>query len=927
MMQRNRDEIAWLRRRPKSSDFDKRSLQGRPTMVTMHRARSTEDRPNDKQVADANPNMRIKNIRLPLLLAILLPTLCMLCVALAAWGLYLRSEWSAAVQNAYSKSSTTVQGISTDLEGVFRDYKAVLAELSQRPAIKQMSKYNCDPILPQFFELHKELLGVTIRDVTGRLICSSLKNASTYLPEQLAALYRETIKLERFSVTGAIQAPPSTRWVAAMTYPVYGDDGAIAGLVLASIDLNYFGKRIFSSDLGDTIVSVMSADLSVVLRSRDAESWLGKTLPTWITDAFRNGASGNFMVNDLQGVSRVGSFATVPSVGWKVALGYPTAEVLEPYERAIFISAVVGSCGILAALLLALLLARSTTRPVSRLVRVAGDVAAGKFQSRTIPGGPAEIANVGNQFNRMLDSLQQLKLQEHEATQALSESEERFRLLAGATSDVIWDWDLDTNMVWWSESLETQFGHSLPSPYLSIEASFELIADEDRQRIRDSVTSFLLGEKTVWRVEYGFKRADGTTAQVVGSGLVIRDELGAAKRMLGSIVDNTERLALELRLQQAQKLEAVGQLTGGIAHDFNNLLTIILGKAEILTDTLPEGSEELRLASRILAAAERGAELTDRLLAFARRQPLKPMLVNPATVVAGLKELLGRSLGEQVQLQTQSSATWTTFADAGQLEAATLNLVLNARDAMPDGGTILIRASDEILGDGSALGIPIGEYVVISVSDTGTGMSQDTLSKAFEPFFTTKEVGYGSGLGLSMVHGFLKQSGGGAKISSALGKGTTVSMYFPRVVGEVSPVQQNSNQFAIGGGESILVVEDDTSVAEYVVNQLRRAGYSVRVAHSGKDALAEIRADSDIALLFTDVVMPGALNGLQLADEATKLVPDLRVLFMSGYEDNVLMESGRLKPDVDLLHKPFNRAALLRSVQRALVRTQVAAVA
>ncbi|MBR2655171.1 MAG: CHASE domain-containing protein [Loktanella sp.] len=380
----------------------------------------------------------------------------------------------------------------------------------------------------------------------------------------------------------------------------------------------------------------------------------------------------------------------------------------------------------------------------------------------------------------------------------------------------------------------------------------------------------------------------------------------------------------EVQLRQSQKLEAVGQLTGGVAHDFNNLLTVILGNAELLTEELGDRAHLRKLAEITANAAQRGSELTSRLLAFSRKQPLQPCILNISDQVQnGLELLLRRTLPESITLHiAHGENLWATEVDPGQLEAALLNIVLNARDAMQENGHIEIAISNATLDDTAVMNNPdlgAGDYVAITITDTGKGMSNDTLSRVFEPFFTTKDVGTGTGLGLSMVYGFVKQSGGHIAIASTPGKGTGVTLYFPRshdVV--VQRINGTASPRIAGGTETIMVVEDDALVREQVCANLAGLGYRVKQAENGPDAIRILQESDDIDLLFTDIILPGGMNGRALADAALELRPDLKVLFTSGYTEDTVIHHGRLDPQIELLSKPYRRSQLADKLRKVL---------
>jgi signal transduction histidine kinase/ActR/RegA family two-component response regulator len=387
--------------------------------------------------------------------------------------------------------------------------------------------------------------------------------------------------------------------------------------------------------------------------------------------------------------------------------------------------------------------------------------------------------------------------------------------------------------------------------------------------------------------------------------------------------------ATESQVRQAQKMEAVGQLTGGVAHDFNNILTVITGTIEILVDELKDRPQLASIARMIDSAATRGADLTQHLLAFARKQPLQPRSVDINALIVDSARLLKPTLGEHIEIEpVLDRKVAPALIDPSQLSTAILNLALNARDAMPHGGKLTLESRNVVLDENYARmnsEVDPGNYVMIAISDTGEGMAPDLLDKVFEPFFTTKEVGKGSGLGLSMVYGFVKQSNGHIKIYSEVGHGTTVKLYLPQAAGLVGAdrVTERGGE-PQRGGETILVVEDDPLVRQYVLTQIQSLGYSTLSASNGTEALAVIDSGKEIDLLFTDVIMPGSMNGRELAEAAIKRRPDMRVLYTSGYTENAIIHHGRLDAGVLLLAKPYRRSDLATLIRAALVAPMAA---
>ena len=396
---------------------------------------------------------------------------------------------------------------------------------------------------------------------------------------------------------------------------------------------------------------------------------------------------------------------------------------------------------------------------------------------------------------------------------------------------------------------------------------------------------------------------------------------------LAAIVKNRK---LEEQLRQAQRLEAVGQLIGGVAHDFNNLLTVIIGNADLLVGELHDDPEQRELAETTLSAAQSAADVTRRLLAFARRQPLEPRLTDVNALVTGMETLLRRSLGEHIEIElSRMAGLWPALVDAAQLEAAILNLAINGRDAMPSGGRLTIELANWTVDRETAerqLDFQPGPYVVVTVSDTGTGIDPAILEHVFDPFFTTKGIGRGTGLGLSMVFGFAKQSGGHVAIDSEVGRGTKLRIFLPRGIEGLDAATVGPVSNAAGGAETILLVEDDALVRHYAHDQLVALGYRVFVATNGPEALDVVRHRADVDLLFTDIVMPGGLNGRELASRARELRPGLAILFTSGYSEDAIVHDGRLDPGLLLLSKPYPRADLARSIRQALMAGSGSAV-
>jgi len=445
---------------------------------------------------------------------------------------------------------------------------------------------------------------------------------------------------------------------------------------------------------------------------------------------------------------------------------------------------------------------------------------------------------------------------------------------------------------------------------------------EDREKTQGEREHLFSGERTQ-RFENRLRHKDGSYRLLSWTAVPVPE----GQILYASARDITQQRQIEEQLRQSQKMEAVGKLTGGVAHDFNNLLQVIAGNLQLLQRDVAGNERGQRRVRTAIGSVERGARLAAQLLAFARRQPLAPVVIHLGRLVRGMDELLRRSLGEDIEVETViSGGLWNTSVDPNQLENVILNLAINARDAMHNTGKLTIEVSNAMLDDRYALVHPEvtpGQYVLLAVSDTGGGMTPEVMERAFEPFFTTKPEGRGTGLGLSMVYGFVKQSGGHVKIYSEIGHGTTLKIYLPRTFEAEMPLAEETMTGPIEGGhETILVVEDDAEVRATVVELLTELGYRVLKAPDGQSALAIIQSGLPVDLLFTDVVMPGPVRSPDLARQAKALLPDIEVLFTSGYTENAIVHGGRLDPGVHLLSKPHRREDLARKLRQLLDHRQ-----
>ncbi|MGY3639322.1 PAS domain S-box protein [Bradyrhizobium sp. Lot33] len=510
----------------------------------------------------------------------------------------------------------------------------------------------------------------------------------------------------------------------------------------------------------------------------------------------------------------------------------------------------------------------------------------------------------------------------------LRESEEQFRLLVQSVTDyAIFMLDASGHVASWNAGAQHIKGYA-PEEIIGRHFS-DFYTEADRAAGLPGIGLTTATQNGRWEHEGQRVRKDGSTfwAHVVID--AIRDEAGKLLGFAKVTRDITERREAEAALQAAQatmlrsqKLEAIGQLTGGVAHDFNNLLQVISGNLQLLSkDIAGNARAEMRVQSA-LAGVARGSKLASQLLAFARRQPLEPRVVNAGRLIKNMDEMLRRALGGEIEVETVvAGGLWNSLVDPDQLENAVLNLAINARDAMNGEGRLTIEASNAFLDDEYVrqhAELSAGQYVMIAVTDTGTGIPPDILERVYEPFFTTKTEDKGTGLGLAMVYGFLKQSGGHVKIYSEVGAGTTVKLYFPRAVASEDTLVGAPSGEVQGGQETILVVEDDDEVREVAVSMLTELGYRVVKARDAASALVVVDSGIPIDLIFTDVMMPGSLRSPDLARKTKERLPNVAVLFTSGYTQNAIVHGGRLDPGVELLAKPYTREALARKIRHVL---------
>ncbi len=683
----------------------------------------------------------------------------------------------------------------------------------------------------------------------------------------------------RLFISEPLQSRAGLGWIVVASRRIQDTHGEFAGLAAASIPIDYFLSFYSTLAIGvDGAITLRNRDGIVYARHPAGDKLVGQKTPNpGVISAVQSGQrKGDLLFSNVAGFrDRIISFRTVESFPFVVSVGIGRAEIVKRWSEGTIRYAIVTV--VLMGLVIVLL--AGVVHEVGR--RVAADTASRRSEQ--------EAASARRRLADAIDTLPWAILV-LDADNRIVVSSRRYGELFPLLADV-----------------------AVPgAPFADV--------------LRRIVTSGLVDdEKWAEKRSAMHRQGQHETELHFTDGrwfrLIVR--LTSDGGRVCALEDVTEAKRTQEVLVQAHKMEAVGQLTGGVAHDFNNLLTVILGNAGMLLEDVPADSSLNGAAQMIEDAALRGAELTQRLLAFSRQQPLEPGGVDLNRLVEGLQKMLKRTIGEDIDIRLALVDDLPlALADSGQLENAILNLAINARDAMPDGGCLTIETAGVFLDGDYARhesDVKPGPYVMVAVSDTGAGMSPEILSRVFEPFFTTKEVGKGSGLGLSMVYGFAKQSGGHVKIYSETGVGTTVKLYLPESQAVKKTQQAKASPEVVGGdGESILVVEDDADVRSYATSILRGLGYTVHEAEDGPSAVAKLAELKGLDLLFTDVILPRGMDGGQLAAQVWRSRPNLPVLYASGYTGSAILHQGRLKAGARLLNKPYRKADLASAVRTAL---------
>ena len=771
-------------------------------------------------------------------------------------------------------------------------------------------------------ELGARFRQVIVADTLGQIVGISEATPGMVRPNVAdRKFFRAALTSRGTGVGDVVMGRIKRQYTIGIGRAVLGPDGSPRGVVAVSTTLEQLRLLLIPANLPEGAVVTLIDEHGVVLaRSRDAKTWVGKDISALSTTRMTlEEREGVRELVGIDGVARLSGFASAVRVPWQVSVGIPNeialAQVNEQKSRALWM----GLASLLTSLGLAFILARRIAGPVIALTADANAFASGTLSRRSNVRADGELGQLAATFNRMAQALQR-------RSDELSVGERRYRTLFEALPMAMWVYDVDTlHFLAVNQAAIDRYGFSRDE-FLGMSLD-DIRPPADvpgfRAHVRDVVGVRMRNKG------YRHRAKSGEIMDVEISSDDLIDGNGTTRLVVA--IDVTERLRTEdaLRrsqeqLRQSQKMEAIGSLAGGIAHDFNNLLTGILGYCDLALGSIPEDTEASNDVREIRRAGMRAAELTHQLLAFSRRQMLKPVVFGLNAAVEGTEGILRRLISESITLELAlADPTPLVCADPAQVELVLLNLAVNARDAMPRGGRLILSTNRLTLEQDwpvSGGSLSAGDYALLSVADTGTGIAPEVRDRLFEPFFTTKERGQGTGLGLATVYGIVQQSGGGIDVATVPGQGSTFTVYFPIAAAEperVLPAARVHEVSARGAG-TVLLAEDDDAVRAIAQTTLERAGYRVLAAHDGASALALAESYAGpIHLLLTDVIMPG-LNGRELAKRLTLLRPGLPVLFVSGYTDNVLADHGLSSNETALLDKPFTPASLTTAVASLL---------
>ena len=880
-------------------------------------------------------------------------------IGIQAYNEYdLRSSENA---ETHRHALTLTRFAAAESDRIVGGVRNLLVALTNDSSIVGGDPLACKQSLSRLVAQYPEIASLTVFDPAGKPLCSDHA-----LPETLTVAgspyFLAALRSGAFAV-GNYDQSFGDRPVLPLALAYDGAPGRRGGVLVAGLSLDWLNDYFAAKGLEpDSAICLIDRNGVYLARLPRRASVGGRAAPDLLVHLQAEHDTTTEWTGHEDNVARILGIVPLKSApnGLWMGVGLPKSAAFASLNRGAERAGVLVTIDIVLALLAAWLIGRVVIgRPIGALLAAAQRWSRGEYRVRvSLSDQTSDFGRLGLAFNGLVEAIDRREREQHEAEAAVRRSEERYRSLISATIAIVWTTDAQGRFTEPQPSWQAFTGQAWPA-HEGLRWA-EMVHPEDRSALvaefRSSIARGVVFETVgrLWHAPSGSWRdfvaravpvraPDGHIREWIGAATDVTErrraedalkrltetlesrvtertaELAEANRLLSAEI--VERREAEAKLEQVQRIEAIGQLTSGVAHDFNNLLTAILGNLELAQMRLGNhpSARSLETAAR---AAERGATLVSQLLAFARKQRLEPKPVDVNSLVDGLSDLLARTIGSTVTIrQSLDTELWPALVDPSQIELVILNLSINARDAMASGGSLTIETRNLTHRGGGDADLKSGDYVVLSVTDTGSGMSDEVKARAFEPFFTTKEVGKGSGLGLSMVYGVVRQSGGGVEIDSVLGQGTTIRVYLPRAeaqpeVASPDPAALDHSELA---GVRLLLVDDDPAVREVTGLMLRELGCSVTEAGSGSEALVLMEQGLEIDIVAADVAMPG-MNGPELVRQIRKRLPTIAVLLITGYADPALAEEA--DGSLVTLRKPFRQADLARAVERALDRGQ-----
>jgi signal transduction histidine kinase len=832
-------------------------------------------------------------------------------IAIQAYNEFdLRRARQVEVQN---QALSLAKLAAAEQQQIVQGIHQVLIALSELPSIKARDSQACNAYLAAMKPRFPAFLTFIVTGLDGQPFCNTHSDRKS-VNFAARAYFANVLKTRAFTVGEFSTGLSTGRKAIQFALPFYGDDGHMDGVIIATLGLDWLADYIARKGVPEgTALAITDRNGTYLARYPHNDRFVGTKMPG--DKYLKMDDRGAVEILAVDGVERIEGYSALPadSGGLVVSFGLNKAqaftEIQNRTQRGILL--IVLSTSLV--LVLTSLGARPFIhRPLGQLVDAANQWRLGEFARRVDIRGKSELAQVADAFNTMAAALEH---REHELSEAKEKAEEaaaRITTIFESTTDSVAVVDRDWRVSYLNGRAWMQIGEGRDPIGAKLWEAFQDAGDTEifshlREAMSDQRPASFEAQcprRGIWYAFNAFPSSEGLA--VFFRDITEHKQAVEARRLM------------QEQLHQSQKMESVGQLTGGIAHDFNNLLMVVSGNLERIEEAAENGSIR-QSAAAARRAADRGAKLTAQLLAFSRQQRLSPKLVNANELISEFQGLIRQAVGRACEVKLLTDGTlWLCHVDPALLETALLNLALNGRDAMPDGGVLKIETRNVVLDEGGAAGCLPGSYVKVSVTDTGCGMPPEVRDRVFELFFTTKEVGKGTGLGLSMVYGFVRQSEGYVAVESALGAGTTVALYLPKAMQTPdAEVQTVHTQAVPGGSERILVVDDNEDVLEVTSAMLTTFGYQVLCTRNGAEAIQMLESGQEFDLMFSDVVMPNGMSGIELAREARRLSKDIKILLTSGYAGDVL-ERHRAVDEFPIVDKPFRLADLARRLHSIL---------